>query len=270
MWLEANGLALLEELAAERYVFLPTNSGVAAPCRSTYSPVFVTHRLRQSTFIQVLFRLLEPENGSIHIDDIDIATLGLHKLRTSMSVIPQSPVLFSGWTIRENLDPFDQHSSERIIDAIADVQLQDIYNELPEGLNTVVADGGNNFSVGQRQLLCVARAILQNNKILVLDEPTANVDARTDHLLQQAVASSFPGATVIAIAHRLETIIDYDRILVVGDGKMLEYGPPATLLENENGHFYTMVADTGPSTAASLHDSAFGRGKALLEIYPEE
>jgi ABC-type multidrug transport system fused ATPase/permease subunit len=205
--------------------------------------------------------LLEFENGSIHIDNQDISKLGLHKLRKSMSVIPQSPILFSGWSLRENLDPFGKHSDKRIEDAIASVQLQDIYDELPEGLDTVVAEGGNNFSVGQRQLLCVARAILQRNTILVLDEPTANVDGRTDQLLQDAVATSFPGATVIAIAHRLETVIDYDRILVVGDGKMLEYGSPVELLSNEDGHFSAMVADTGPTMSESLHDRAFGRAR---------
>lgn len=206
-----------------------------------------------------MFRLLEPEEGLIEIDNEDISKLGLHRLRRKMSVIPQSPVLFSGWSLRDNLDPFGEISTPAIMNAIASVQMQETFDELPEGLETVVLDSGTNFSVGQRQLLCVARAMLEGNKILVLDEPTANVDSRTDTLLQEAVAKNFPGATVIAIAHRLETIIEYDRILVVGDGKMLEYGPPAELLANPDGPFSAMVADTGPTTARELHNRANGK-----------
>ena len=215
----------------------------------------------KSTFVQALFRLLEAEEGSIEIDAQDISKLGLHTLRKRMSVIPQTPVLFSGWSLRDNLDPSGENSEGEIIEAIANVQLLDIYDDLPDGLDTIVADSGNNFSVGQRQLLCVARAILQNHKILVLDEPTANVDQRTDALLQEAVATSFPGATVIAIAHRLETIIDYDQILVIGDGKMLEYGTPAELLQKQDGHFAAMVADTGPAMASELHDRASAQNR---------
>jgi ATP-binding cassette, subfamily C (CFTR/MRP), member 4 len=206
----------------------------------------------KSTLLQALFRLLEAEQGDIKIDKQDISRLGLHTLRKRMSVIPQTPVLFSGWSLRDNLDPFRAFGDREIVESLSNVQLQDIYDELPEGLETVVADNGNNFSVGQRQLLCVARAILQKNKILVLDEPTANVDQRTDALLQEAVATSFPGATVIAIAHRLDTVIDYDLILVIGDGKLLEYGSPMELLQ-QDGHFTAMVADTGPSMSKDLH-----------------
>jgi len=215
----------------------------------------------KSTFVQALFRLLEAEEGSIEIDAQDISKLGLHTLRKRMSVIPQTPVLFSGWSLRDNLDPSGENSEGEIIEAIANVQLLDIYDDLPDGLDTIVADSGSNFSVGQRQLLCVARAILQNHKILVLDEPTANVDQRTDALLQEAVATSFPGATVIAIAHRLETIIDYDQILVIGDGKMLEYGTPAELLQKQDGHFAAMVVDTGPAMASELHDRACAQNR---------
>ena len=212
----------------------------------------------KSTLLQALFRLLEAEEGSIEIDAQDVSKLGLHMLRKRMSVIPQAPVLFSGWSLRDNLDPFSKNSDEEIIESILNVQLQDIYLELPAGLQTTVAESGSNFSVGQRQLLCVARAMLQKNKLVVLDEPTANVDPRTDALLQKAISTNFPGATVIAIAHRLETVIDYDRILVIGDGKMLEFGSPSQLLL-QDGHFAAMVADTGIVMANHLRNRAFAR-----------
>jgi len=206
----------------------------------------------KSTLAQALFRLLEAESGKIVIDGVDISKLGLHKLRTQMSVIPQSPILFNGCTIRENLDPFGMYDDSDIWDALRNVQMEAPIKDLTGELSSMVAEGGSNFSVGQRQLLCLARAILRKNKILVLDEPTANVDSMTDKLLQEAVARSFGFATILAIAHRLDTVIDYDQILVLGDGKVLEYGPPAELLEKEGGVFLSMVNETGPLMAAEL------------------
>ena len=236
----------------------------------------------KSTIIQSIFRLLEPETGSIRIDGIDLSKVGLHTLRTRISVIPQVPFLFSGSTIRENLDPFGQYSDERIHQALVNVQMKSVVDEqLPNGIYTVVAENGGNLSVGQRQLLCVARSVLQQNKILILDEPTANVDHRTDVLLQRAVASSFPGATVIAVAHRLDKVIDFDKIMVVGNqGKVLEFGAPHELLtkgrkgqsdgtvqavdvdvddtiDNDGGgYFAAMVSDTGVSMARQLRKRA--------------
>lgn len=206
----------------------------------------------KSTLAQALFRLLEAESGKIVIDGVDISKLGLHKLRTQMSVIPQSPILFNGCTIRENLDPFGIYDDSAVWDALRNVQMEAPIKDLTGELSSMVAEGGSNFSVGQRQLLCLARAILRKNKILVLDEPTANVDSMTDKLLQEAVARSFGFATILAIAHRLDTVIDYDQILVLGDGKVLEYGPPAELLEKEGGVFLSMVNETGPLMAAEL------------------
>mmetsp|Transcript_13074 Transcript_13074/g.20374 ORF Transcript_13074/g.20374 Transcript_13074/m.20374 type:complete len:145 (+) Transcript_13074:978-1412(+) len=120
-----------------------------------------------------------------------------------------------------------------------------ILRELPMGWDSMVSENGSNFSVGQRQLLCLARAVLNKNKILLLDEPTANVDSRTDELLQEALQKQFKGSTIIAVAHRLDTIIDYDQIVVLGHGEVLEYGAPADLLKNPDGHFSSMVRDTG-------------------------
>jgi ATP-binding cassette subfamily C (CFTR/MRP) protein 4 len=207
----------------------------------------------KSTLAQALFRLLEAESGSITIDGVDIAKLGLHKLRTQMSVIPQSPILFDGCSIRENLDPFGKYDDGEVWEALGSVQMEStIRDNLSGGLNSIVAEGGSNFSVGQRQLLCLARAILRKNQILILDEPTANVDSQTDKLLQQAIQKSFGFATILAIAHRLDTVIDYDNILVLGAGQVLEFGSPTDLLDKTDGVFASMVRDTGELMSAEL------------------
>ena len=201
----------------------------------------------KSTMVQSLFRLLEAEAGAITIDGIDIARVGLHRLRKRISVIPQVPTLFSGCTIRENLDLFGAHSKEEIEKAIEDAHLQDMILSLPSGIDSMVSEGGTNFSVGERQLLCLARAILSRNKILVLDEATANVDRRTDQLIHETLEKSFSDGTIIAVAHRLETIMHSDRVLVMGNGHVLEHDAPQTLLANENGYFYAMAQSAGYS-----------------------
>ena len=225
----------------------------------------------KSSLVQALFRLLEAEEGTIEIGGVDISQLGLHKLRQSMSVIPQSPVLFSGTSIRFNLDPFSVYADETIRAALADAQILDAVDELPEGMHSIVAEAGSNFSVGQRQLLCLARAILRKSKILILDESGANIDNQTDALLQNSVSRSFRDATILSVAHRLGSIIDHDLVLVLGYGKVLEYGPPAELLSSRNddddydnsddgvggsGHFASMVDSTGDQMSKSLRASA--------------
>ena len=176
-----------------------------------------------------------------------------------MSIICQSPVLFAGCTVRQNMDPFCDHSDEEIRDAIKSVQMLGAIDALPDGLSSPVADGGENFSVGERQLLCLARAILDQNQILVLDEPTANVDAKTDELLQRTIREKFSDATIISIAHRLDTIIDYDAVLVLGEGRVLEFGSPADLLAKD-GHFSSMVKCTGDAMSQSLTERARKKG----------
>lgn len=203
--------------------------------------------------MQALFRLLEAEEGNVQIDGVDIATLGLHTLRESMSVIPQSPTLFSGCTIRENLDPFGSFSDDKINQALRDAHMLDAIREQgSSGLDSIVAEGGTNYSVGQRQLLCLARAILRKAKVLILDEATANVDTRTDHLLQEAIARSFSGASIIAVAHRLDTVIDYDKILVLGNGKVIAYDTPNALASEKGSVFSSMIDDTGKGMATEL------------------
>jgi ATP-binding cassette subfamily C (CFTR/MRP) protein 4 len=205
----------------------------------------------KSSLVQALLRILEAEKGQIEIDGIDISSLGLHKLRHQVAVIPQTPVLFSGSTIMENIDPFGTFDEQAVRKALRDVQMLDAVDSLPQGLNSVVAEGGSNFSVGQRQLLCLARAILRRTKILILDEPSANVDKQTDQLLQEAVSANFPDSTIIAVAHRLDTVIAYDKIVVLGGGRILEFGAPKALIEAE-GDFAKMVEDTGSRTAQEL------------------
>jgi ATP-binding cassette, subfamily C (CFTR/MRP), member 4 len=210
----------------------------------------------KSTVVQTLFRLLEAEKGRIVIDGIDISQIGLHALRTKISVIPQIPTLFSGCTVRENLDLFALHSDEKVRQVLLDCHMLDVVDELPNGWQTIVAEGGTNFSVGQRQLLCLARSILSDNRILIMDESTANVDRRTDQLLQEALQKSFQSGTIIAVAHRLDTIIDFDLCLVLGGGRVLEYGSPAHLIRS-NGHFASMVNDTGDVMSEDLRNRAY-------------
>lgn len=207
----------------------------------------------KSSIINALFRLAYNE-GSIVIDGKDIKHLGLHDLRSKISIIPQEPVLFSG-TIRYNLDPFDEYSDPKIWLALEQVKLKSAISDLPLGLQTKVSAGGSNFSVGQRQLVCLARAILRENNILVLDEATANVDPQTDNLIQTTIREEFADCTVITIAHRLNTIMDSDKVLVMDAGHIVEYGPPYLLLtepEYESNIFYSMAQETGEATFKAL------------------
>ncbi|KAI5613509.1 multidrug resistance-associated protein 4 [Silurus asotus] len=204
----------------------------------------------KSSLISALFRLAEPQ-GKIYIDGVSIADLGLHDLRQKISIIPQDPVLFTG-TMRKNLDPFQEHSDKDLWNALEEVQLKSVVEELPGKLETILAESGSNFSVGQRQLVCLARAILRKNRILIIDEATANVDPRTDDLIQKTIREKFRECTVLTIAHRLNTIIDSDRILVLDGGRIHEYDEPHLLLQNKDGIFYKMVQQTGKAEAASL------------------
>uniref|UniRef100_A0A8C7UG21 Multidrug resistance-associated protein 4 n=1 Tax=Oncorhynchus mykiss TaxID=8022 RepID=A0A8C7UG21_ONCMY len=208
----------------------------------------------KSSLISALFRLAEPD-GRISIDGVPTAEIGLHTLRQRISIIPQDPVLFTG-TMRKNLDPFSQHTDEDLWNALGEVQLRTVVEELPGRLETMLAESGSNFSVGQRQLVCLARAILRRNKILIIDEATANVDPRTDGLIQQTIREKFRECTVLTIAHRLNTIIDCDRILVLDAGRIQEYNEPYVLLQNQEGVFYQMVQQTGKAEAASLLHAA--------------
>ncbi|XP_035600972.2 ATP-binding cassette sub-family C member 4-like [Oncorhynchus keta] len=208
----------------------------------------------KSSLVSALFRLAEPE-GRIYIDGVLTSEIGLHDLRQKMSIIPQDPVLFTG-TMRKNLDPFSQHTDEDLWNALQEVQLKSVVEELPNKMETVLAESGSNFSVGQRQLVCLARAVLRKNRILIIDEATANVDPRTDELIQKTIREKFRECTVLTIAHRLNTIIDSDRILVLDAGQIHAYDEPHTLLQNHDGIFFKMVQQTGRQEAVALLQSA--------------
>ncbi|CAH0557320.1 unnamed protein product [Brassicogethes aeneus] len=192
----------------------------------------------KSSLINTLFRTVNFE-GTLLIDEVDISKIGLHDLRKKLSIIPQEPVIFSG-TLRYNLDPFEEYNDESIYNALVTVEIK---NALVKGIDCLwdeMSERGVNLSVGQRQLVCLARAILRRNKILIMDEVTANIDPQTDKFIQHTIRSKFSYCTVLTIAHRLHTIIDYDRVLVIDAGVLMEYDHPHILLQNENGFFFNV------------------------------
>ncbi|KAL3972082.1 interferon, gamma-inducible protein 30 [Sarotherodon galilaeus] len=197
----------------------------------------------KSSLTNCLFRIIEAAEGCIRIDDVDISKIGLHDLRNRLTIIPQDPVLFSG-SLRMNLDPFDKFSDEEIWRVLELSHLKSYVSGLQEGLQHEVAEGGENLSVGQRQLLCLARALLRKSRILILDEATAAVDLETDNLIQNTIRKEFSDCTVLTIAHRLHSIMDSSRVMVLDAGKIVEFDSPSNLLEKE-GHFYAMAKDAG-------------------------
>ncbi|KAI4565330.1 hypothetical protein MJT46_009673 [Ovis ammon polii x Ovis aries] len=209
----------------------------------------------KSSLIAALFRLSEPEEPDIWIDGIWTTNIGLHDLRKKMSVAPQEPVLFTG-RVRNNLDPFNEHTDEELWNALEEVQLKDIFEHLPGKMNTELAESGLNLSVGQRQLVCLARTILKKNQILIIDKATSNVDPRTDELIQKKIHEKFAHCTVLTITHRLSNVIDCQRISVLDSGTRKETGQPNDLLQNRNSLFYKMVQQLGKEEVAVLTERA--------------
>lgn len=221
----------------------------------------------KSSLTLAIFRMLEARNGSIKIDDVDISSIALHTLRSRLAIIPQDPVLFSG-TLRSNIDPSNIYSDEDVFDALRKMQLLDdeaavtvttttrtedqhgANGASPKPVNVFsnldyqVSRGGLNLSQGQRQLICLARALISRPKILVLDEATSSVDMATDTRIQRSIREDFAGCTLLVIAHRLSTIADFDKVLVLGAGRVMEFGPPKELWEGK-GHFYDMISHSG-------------------------
>uniref|UniRef100_A0A8V5GZW3 MRP3 protein n=1 Tax=Melopsittacus undulatus TaxID=13146 RepID=A0A8V5GZW3_MELUD len=197
----------------------------------------------KSSMTLSLFRILEAAKGEIKIDGVKIAEIGLHDLRSRLTIIPQDPVLFSG-TLRMNLDPFNKYSDEEIWKALELSHLKRFVSSQPSMLDYECSEGGENLSVGQRQLVCLARALLRKTRILILDEATAAIDLETDDLIQMTIRTQFEDCTVLTIAHRLNTIMDYTRVLVLDNGTVAEFDTPANLIASK-GVFYSMAKDAG-------------------------
>uniref|UniRef100_A0A2K5U2M2 ABC-type glutathione-S-conjugate transporter n=1 Tax=Macaca fascicularis TaxID=9541 RepID=A0A2K5U2M2_MACFA len=197
----------------------------------------------KSSMTLCLFRILEAAKGEILIDGLNVADIGLHDLRSQLTIIPQDPILFSG-TLRMNLDPFGRYSEEDIWQALELSHLHTFVSSQPAGLDFQCSEGGENLSVGQRQLVCLARALLRKSRILVLDEATAAIDLETDNLIQATIRTQFDTCTVLTIAHRLNTIMDYTRVLVLDKGVVAEFDSPANLIA-ARGIFYGMARDAG-------------------------
>uniref|UniRef100_A0A8C4I473 ATP-binding cassette, sub-family C (CFTR/MRP), member 3 n=1 Tax=Dicentrarchus labrax TaxID=13489 RepID=A0A8C4I473_DICLA len=197
----------------------------------------------KSSMTLCLFRLLEAAAGDITIDEVKISEIGLHDLRSKLTIIPQEPVLFSG-TLRMNLDPFESYTDEEVWKALQHSHLHKFVSNQPAKLELECSEGGENLSVGQRQLVCLARALLRKTRILILDEATAAIDLETDDLIQSTIRTQFEDCTVFTIAHRLNTIMDYTRVLVLDKGQIAEFDTPTNLL-SQRGIFYGMAKDAG-------------------------
>jgi len=195
----------------------------------------------KSTLTTALLRLAEVESGRILIDSVDLATLSLERLRSSLGVVMQSPILWTG-TLRENLDPKGAFDDEQICRALVEVQLAPSAPVAAEMLELEVGESGDNWSAGQRQTICMARALLRRNRVIILDEATSSIDHEADAAVQRLLRSSFKHATIIAIAHRLETILDYDKVLVMHAGEVAEFGEPEALAATPTSRLAALLA----------------------------
>jgi len=217
----------------------------------------------KSSLVLALYRIVEPAGGTVVIDGVDVSQIGLFDLRSRLSLVPQDPVLFSG-TVRSNLDPFGAVAGDDAVwQALGQVHLSGAVRALG-GLDAAVAERGGNLSLGQRQLLCVARALLRNSRILLLDEATSSVDAGTDEVVQEALRAGFGGSTVLTIAHRLDTVIESDRVLVLDRGRLREDGAPGELVGRRGSLFAGLVDSHSRGGAAALRKRARGAASALF------
>ena len=194
----------------------------------------------KSTLCLSMFRLLEASSGNICIDDIDISEIGLEMLRKNLTIIPQEPTIIEG-TLRENIDPSNNFTDEQIKNILYDVGLDDFM--VDKNLDYEIENNGNNISIGEKQLICIARALIKKSKIILMDEATANIDYKTESFLQNSINEQLKDCTVITIAHRIKTIINYDKILVLNNGEIVEYDSPQILLEKK-GLFYQLYKES--------------------------
>ncbi|KAJ1514976.1 Multidrug resistance-associated protein 1 [Coelomomyces lativittatus] len=209
----------------------------------------------KSSLIACLFRLVEVNEGEIVLDGVSLNTLGLAKVRSSLGIIPQDPVLFAG-TLRANIDRFQEYSDQEVWDTLGRAGLKEYVQSLPLKLEFQITENGENLSVGQRQLMCLARTLLKKTKVLVLDEVTASVDAQTDAAIQRAIREELHACTILTIAHRLNTIMDYDKIAVMDLGRVCEFGSPKTLIQQHGSLFNALIDETGPTNAQVLRSLA--------------
>ncbi|EIW78464.1 multidrug resistance-associated ABC transporter [Coniophora puteana RWD-64-598 SS2] len=221
----------------------------------------------KSTLALSFFRFVEATEGRIVIDGIDISQIGLTDLRSKLTIIPQDPTILSG-TLRSTLDVFNEYEDAEIYEALRRVHLiasskssvEDLSGDedaefngnVFRNLDSPVSEGGENFSTGEKQLLCMARAILKRSRVLVMDEATASVDYATDELISRTIKQEFASSTILTIAHRLRTIIDYDRVMVLDEGRIAEFDRPATLLQDPTSHFYSLCEATGRKEFVTL------------------
>ncbi|GAB4838226.1 Canalicular multispecific organic anion transporter 2 [Ancistrocladus abbreviatus] len=206
----------------------------------------------KSTLIQALFRIVEPVAGQIIIDGINISSVGLHTLRSRLSIIPQDPTMFEG-TVRSNLDPLEEYTDEQIWEALDKCQLGDEVRKKGGKLDSPVSENGENWSMGQRQLVCLGRVLLRKSKVLVLDEATASVDTATDNLIQETIRQHFADSTVIVIAHRITSVLDSDMVLVLSNGQVEECDSPVRLLDNKSSSFAKLVAEYSSRSTSNQH-----------------
>ena len=201
----------------------------------------------KSTIALCLFRILEAKEGNIYIDDVDISQIGLKKLRSNITIIPQDPTLMEG-SLKFNIDPLNNHTELEIENVMREIgfwyicerNLEENKNkpDNEKGLNMIITENGGNISIGERQLICITRAILRKSKIIVMDEATASIDVNTENIIQKAISNLLNDSTILTIAHRIKTVINSDRILVLDNGEVVEFDKPKTLLENKNSMFY--------------------------------
>ncbi|CBI39702.3 unnamed protein product, partial [Vitis vinifera] len=208
----------------------------------------------KSTLIQTLFRIVEPAAGQIMIDGTNISSIGLQNLRSRLSIIPQDPTMFDG-TVRSNLDPLEEYSDGQTWEALDKCQLGDEVRKKEGKLDSVVIENGENWSMGQRQLVCLGRLLLKKSKVLVLDEATASVDTATDNQIQQTLRQHFVDSTVITIAHRTTSVLDSDMVLLLDHGIIEEYDTPTRLLENKSSSFAKLVAEYTVRSNSSLENA---------------
>ncbi|KAM9996282.1 hypothetical protein ACTFIY_002464 [Dictyostelium cf. discoideum] len=195
----------------------------------------------KTTIASSLFRMVECSKGLILIDGIDISKVQLQKLRSSIGIVPQDPFIFTG-TIRSNIDPFNEFTDFEIWESIEKVKLKDAINSMPLKLETALQENGDNgFSYGQKQLLCLCRTILKNFKIILMDEATSSIDYHTAQLIKQTIQENFKGCTTLTIAHRLETIIDCNKIAVIDSGQLIEFDTPSNLMSIPNSKFNKLI-----------------------------